>query len=98
MRRTRVNHGGGRELGQERSSRSSTGKEQNHAEEHVQCNLTAAHAGDEISGAAAREPRRWLVPKTQTAFYAALVTFAACGPFWPSVISNSTWSPSCRLL
>jgi hypothetical protein len=22
--------------------------------------------------------------------YAALVTFAACGPFWPSVISNST--------
>ena len=30
--------------------------------------------------------------------YAALVTLAACGPFWPSVISNSTGSPSCRLL
>ena len=30
--------------------------------------------------------------------YVALVTFAACGPFWPSVISNSTGSPSCRLL
>jgi hypothetical protein len=29
---------------------------------------------------------------------ALFVTFAACGPFWPSVISNSTVSPSCRLL
>src|SRR5713226_1427467 len=30
--------------------------------------------------------------------YEALVTLAACGPFWPWVISNSTLSPSCRLL
>lgn len=30
--------------------------------------------------------------------YEAFVTFAAWGPFWPSVISNSTGSPSCRLL
>jgi len=30
--------------------------------------------------------------------YEALTTLAACGPFWPSVISNSTGSPSCRLL
>ncbi len=29
---------------------------------------------------------------------ALLVTLAACGPFWPSLISNSTVSPSCRLL
>ena len=27
-----------------------------------------------------------------------LLTFAACGPFCPCVISNSTVSPSCRLL
>src|SRR5215469_10058109 len=26
------------------------------------------------------------------------VTFSACGPFWPWTISNSTSSPSCRLL
>lgn len=27
-----------------------------------------------------------------------LLTFAAWGPFWPSTISNSTSSPSARLL
>jgi hypothetical protein len=28
----------------------------------------------------------------------AFVTFEACGPLGPWVISNSTWSPSCKLL
>jgi len=30
--------------------------------------------------------------------YETLVTLAACGPFCPWTISNSTLSPSCRLL
>jgi len=35
---------------------------------------------------------------SKRSFQALLLTLAACGPFWPSLISNSTVSPSWRLL
>src|SRR4051794_16447815 len=35
---------------------------------------------------------------SKTYWVTGLVTFSACGPFCPWTISNSTSSPSCRLL
>ncbi len=39
-----------------------------------------------------------LFPSYRFEAHEILLTLAACGPFSPWTISNSTWSPSCRLL
>ena len=41
---------------------------------------------------------RWIGKVRSSPDQETLVTLAACGPFCPSTISNSTLSPSCKLL
>jgi len=64
--------------------------------------MSRARKGPEDTASPGGERTSSLIRKTglskATSNQGTLVTLAACGPFCPWTISNSTLSPSCRLL